>query len=164
MGWGHADHWPEAARAVAEAARDREISWVAGQGNGTTLDERELDALQAGLGALPPTSSILPLSGESLSSAMLRLLAAVFALERQQLPATPGLSDPLRQFAAQLVREIRPAAVHRVLVASFGAGRRQLRHRRRAGLIFAPARSPAGRQATCNLCTRLLLIRPPPDS
>jgi 3-oxoacyl-[acyl-carrier-protein] synthase II len=65
VGWGQGGAWPEAARTVGEAARGRTISWVAGQGNGTSLDERELATLESGLGALPPTSSILPLTGES---------------------------------------------------------------------------------------------------
>jgi 3-oxoacyl-[acyl-carrier-protein] synthase II len=124
VGWGHAAAWPEAARAVALAAGDEadRISWVAGAGNGTTLDERELDAIREGLGRLPPTSSILGQTGECLSSAMLRLLAALYALERNRLPGTVGLTRPPDRFAGALLTAPRAAPVDRVLVPSFAQG------------------------------------------
>jgi 3-oxoacyl-(acyl-carrier-protein) synthase len=56
-----------------------------------------------------------------MSSGMMRVLAAVFALERQLLPGTVGLAEPFA-FADKLVRETRPADVERVLVASFAQG------------------------------------------
>jgi 3-oxoacyl-[acyl-carrier-protein] synthase II len=109
IGWSpHAGGWPEAARAVSEAVRGRPISWVAGQGNGTALDERERATLKQALGEVPPLSSVLPVTGESMSSGMMRVLAAVFALERQQIPST--------------LAESVPAAVERVLVPSFAQG------------------------------------------
>jgi 3-oxoacyl-[acyl-carrier-protein] synthase II len=122
IGWGRAPSWPEAARAVREAAAGRAISWVAGGGNGSRLDEPELDAIASGLGTLPPVSSILALTGESFSSGMLRLLAGVLALERQLLPGTAGLSQPLSRFADAIVRTPRAAAVEHVLVPSFSQG------------------------------------------
>jgi 3-oxoacyl-[acyl-carrier-protein] synthase II len=122
IGWSpHPGGWPEAARAVSEAVRGRAVSWVAGQGNGTALDLRELETLAEALGTVPPISSVLPVSGESMSSAMVRVLGAVFALERQLLPGTPGLKEPVAH-AAELVRESRAADVERVLVASFAQG------------------------------------------
>jgi 3-oxoacyl-[acyl-carrier-protein] synthase II len=122
VGWGHAERWPEAERAVAEAVRGRAISWMAGQGNGTALDQKELETVAAALGALPPTSSVLPLAGESFSTGMLRMAAAIWALENQRLPPTVGLTEPPASFAASLVREPRDANVERVLVASFAQG------------------------------------------
>ncbi len=126
IGWGAPSStggsWREAARSVAEATAGRPISWVAGQGNGTALDEHELATLDQALGALPPTSSVLPITGESLSSAMVRLLAAIFALENQRIPGTPGLRQPPPAFAAPLIAEIRAATVERVLLASFAQG------------------------------------------
>jgi 3-oxoacyl-[acyl-carrier-protein] synthase II len=119
VGWGQAAAWPAAARAVKAAAGERRIDFVAGGGNGTIFDERELSAIAAGLGALPPTASILGQTGESFASASLRLLAAIFALEQQTLPATVGMDAPLRE---QLVREKRQATVERVLVPSFAQG------------------------------------------
>jgi 3-oxoacyl-[acyl-carrier-protein] synthase II len=123
IGWSpHQGGWPEAARAVAAAVGKRPLSWVAGQGNGTALDERELATLTDALGVLPPISSVLPVTGESMSSGMTRVFAAVCALERQMLPATIGLSRPPEAFAAQLLREPRAVSVERVLVASFAQG------------------------------------------
>jgi 3-oxoacyl-[acyl-carrier-protein] synthase II len=125
IGWGHAQSWPEASRAVAQAAASipgRAIDWVAGGGNGGTLDERELAAIEQALGALPPTSSILAQTGEQLSSAMLRLVAALFALEQQVLPGTVGLSEPLTDFTGALVAHPRRATVEHVLVPSFAQG------------------------------------------
>ena len=105
VGWGHAAAWPQAARAVRDAAAGQRIDWVASGANGTSLDSRERDAVAAGLGALPPASSILTHTGDSFSSAMLRVLGAIFALEQQRLP---GLG--------------RAATVERVLVPSFAQG------------------------------------------
>jgi 3-oxoacyl-[acyl-carrier-protein] synthase II len=122
VGWGHAERWPEAERAVGEAVRGRAISWMSGQGNGTALDLKELETVTQALGALPPTSSVLPLSGESFSTGMLRVAAAVWSLETQRLPATPGLDEPPTAFASSLVREPRAAEVERVLIASFAQG------------------------------------------
>jgi 3-oxoacyl-[acyl-carrier-protein] synthase II len=127
VGWGSDERgaWPEASRAVKDAAAGRAIDWIAGGGNGTrSFDARELATLADALGALPPTSSILPQTGESLSSAMLRVLAAVGALERQTVPPTLGLADPLPPFASSLPSTSRttPAAIDRVLVPSFAQG------------------------------------------
>jgi 3-oxoacyl-[acyl-carrier-protein] synthase II len=131
IGWGSAgqsdnkrdDAWPEAARAVREAAAGRPIDWVAGGGNGSRqLDERELATLAAGLDTLPPTSSILAQTGESLSSAMLRVVAALFALERQTIPATLDLVDPPARFAASLPAATQAATIDRVLIPTFAQG------------------------------------------
>lgn len=126
IGWGgageHGAAWPEAARAVRDAAGDRRIDWIAGGGNGTQLDERELATLAAGLGALPPTSSILAQTGESLSSAMLRVVAALYALEQQTIPATIDLTAPPARFAASLPTTTQAATIDRVLVPSFAQG------------------------------------------
>jgi 3-oxoacyl-[acyl-carrier-protein] synthase II len=122
VGWGHAGAWPAAARAVKAAAAGARIDFVAGAGNGTALDERELHAVAEGLGALPPTASIVAQTGESFATASLRLLAAIFALERQTLPATVGLAAPLPPFRDQLLAEPRPAVVERVLVPVFAQG------------------------------------------
>ena len=125
VGWGHAPAWPEAVRCVraAVAGMDVErIGWVAGGGNGSSLDERELDSVAEALGRLPPTSSILGQVGESLSSSMLRVLAAIFALERQRIPGTVGLGDPPARFRDSLVAMTRSATVDAVLVPSFAQG------------------------------------------
>ncbi|MGZ3439031.1 MAG: beta-ketoacyl synthase N-terminal-like domain-containing protein [Polyangia bacterium] len=81
VGWGRADAWPEAARAVREAAAGRRIDAVVSGANGTAYDAREAAALHEGLGATPPATAIVPRIGESFSSAIQRLLAAVHALE-----------------------------------------------------------------------------------
>jgi 3-oxoacyl-[acyl-carrier-protein] synthase II len=124
VGWGGSRSWPEAARAVALAAggQERRIGWVSGGGNGTALDERELAAIEAGLGWLPPTSSILAQTGESFASSILRLLSGVYALERQALPGTLGLERAAERWDARLVRTPRPAPVDAVLVPSFAQG------------------------------------------
>ena len=88
------------------------------------LDERELAAVAEGLGgALPPVSSILGQTGESFSSAMLRLRRRSIALERQALPGTVGLRARGRRLGAELVRR-RAArrASSAVLVPSFAQG------------------------------------------
>jgi 3-oxoacyl-[acyl-carrier-protein] synthase II len=84
VGWGRADGnaaWPEAARAVREAAAGRRIDAVLSGANGTAFDAQEAAALKEGLGATPPSTSIVARVGESFSSAILRLLAAVHTLE-----------------------------------------------------------------------------------
>jgi 3-oxoacyl-(acyl-carrier-protein) synthase len=81
-----------------------------------------LATLADALGALPPTSSILPQTGESLSSAMLRVVAAIGALERQTLPPTLGLAEPLPPFAPALPSTSRATTLDRVLVPSFAQG------------------------------------------
>jgi 3-oxoacyl-[acyl-carrier-protein] synthase II len=125
VGWGHADSFPEAPRAVAAAAERAggPISYVAGSGNGSSLDLRELAAIREGLGGkLPLTSSILGLTGESFSSGMLRLLSAIYALERQSVPGTHGLSRSDTAYDGALVRSWRAAKIDRVLVPSFAQG------------------------------------------
>lgn len=125
VGWGRDASWPEAARSVALASRGLEarVGYVAGAGNGSALDERELGAVQQGLGGhIPPTSSILALTGECMSTGLVRVLAAIYALERQRLPGTAGLLHPLAAFSDALVQRPRPAAVDLALVASFAQG------------------------------------------
>jgi 3-oxoacyl-[acyl-carrier-protein] synthase II len=123
VGWGHAESWPEAARAVREAAGDAaQIGWIAGSGNGTSLDERELETLAAGLGRRVPVSSILAQIGESFSSSMLRVLAGIYALERQMIPGTSGLERAPAGWDADLVRQPRAARLDAVLVPSFAQG------------------------------------------
>jgi 3-oxoacyl-[acyl-carrier-protein] synthase II len=126
VGWGRdAEGFKEAPRAVAEAVKTvgaERVSWVAGAGNGTRLDERELEAVRAGLGRLPLTSSILGQTGESFSSGMLRFLAAIYALERQAVPGTLGLSRAAAQWDASLARTWHPASIDAVLVPSFAQG------------------------------------------
>ena len=125
VGWGSDETgaWPEGARAVKEAAAGRAIDWIAGAGNGTRgYDERELATLAAGLGRLPMTSSILPQTGESLSSAMLRVVAAIGALEQQGIPPTLGLTDALPSFASALPSTALATTIRRVLVPSFAQG------------------------------------------
>jgi 3-oxoacyl-[acyl-carrier-protein] synthase II len=122
VGWGHDDRWPEAERAVAQAAAGRAIDWIAGGGNGTALDERELATIARALGALPPTSSILGQTGEFFASGMLRVVAAIGALTHQAVPGTVGLSRGPAQYDAALPRRFAPANVARVLVPSFAQG------------------------------------------
>ena len=87
VGWGHpttTDSWPEAARAVREAAAGRRIDAVVSGANGSAYDAHEAAALRAGLGAAPPSTSMVARIGESFSSAIQRLLAAVHLLERDR--------------------------------------------------------------------------------
>jgi 3-oxoacyl-[acyl-carrier-protein] synthase II len=123
VGWGDAP-FLEGARAVSRAvAGTGPIDYVAGGGNGTALDLRELSALREGLGGkLPLVSSILGQTGESFSSAMLRFGSALYALERQTVPGTLGLSRAESAWDGALVRNTRPASITRVLVPSFAQG------------------------------------------
>lgn len=126
VGWGKAPSWPEAARAVADATAalgPSRISYVAGSGNGTSLDDRELQAIREGLGGrLPPTSSILAQTGEAFSTGMLRVLSAIYALERQAMPGTLGLQRAQPAYDPSLVRSWRAGSIDAVLVPSFAQG------------------------------------------
>lgn len=124
IGWGDGAASPAAAADLTELARTLErVDWIAGGGNGTALDEAELRTLALAFGAtMPPLSSILAQTGESFSSAALRLCAAVWALEQQRLPATVGLTSPSSPWASALVREPRRASVERVLIPSLAQG------------------------------------------
>ena len=82
VGWGGGASWPEAERAVEQAAGGRRVDAVLSGANGTAYDAREAAALQQGLGATPLTTAIVARIGESFSSAIQRLLAAVHLLER----------------------------------------------------------------------------------
>lgn len=97
VGWGKAA-WPEAARAVREAAAGRRIDLVMSGANGSSYDAREQAAIDEGVGARVPMLRLVPLVGESFSSAALRLVAAVHVLERE------------------------PKTIERVLVPSFAQG------------------------------------------
>ena len=119
-GFAHAGR--AVAGAVATRGADR-VSYVAGSGNGTNLDDRELAALRDGLGGrLPLTSSILAQTGESFSSGILRVLSAIYALERQAVPGTLGLSRAASPDDTSLVRTWRAASIEAVLVPSFAQG------------------------------------------
>lgn len=124
VGWGDGAPSPAAAADLAALGRALErVDWIAGSGNGTALDDAELRTLALAFGdTLPPLSSILGQTGESFSSAALRLCAAVWALEEQRLPATVGLTTAPPAQAAALVREPRRASVERVLIPSLGQG------------------------------------------
>jgi 3-oxoacyl-[acyl-carrier-protein] synthase II len=124
VGWGHGPSFLEGSRAVSRAvAGTGPIDYVAGSGNGTSLDVRELQAVREGLGGkLPPVSSILGQTGESFSSGMLRLGSALYALERQAVPGTLGLSRAESGYDSSLVRSWRAASITRVLVPSFAQG------------------------------------------
>jgi 3-oxoacyl-[acyl-carrier-protein] synthase II len=122
IGWGGSASFTRALQTVRDAVQGRPISWVAGQGNGTALDEHELETYMEAFASLPPVSSILAVTGESMSSAMIRVLAGVFALDRQMLPGTAELHHPASRFGSSLLRETRSATVERVLVASFAQG------------------------------------------
>lgn len=82
VGWGQAAAWPEAARAVREAAAGRRIDLVVCGANGSGYDAREAAALDEALGAKVPLLRLLPAIGESFSSAAQRLVAAVHVVER----------------------------------------------------------------------------------
>jgi 3-oxoacyl-[acyl-carrier-protein] synthase II len=121
-GWGKEGGFDEAPRAIrdAVAGRPERIGWVAGSGNGTLLDDRELEAVKAGLdGRLPPVSSILGQTGESFSSGMLRLCAAIYALERQAVPGTVGLKHSRD---VNIVHNPQPLSTNAVLIPSFAQG------------------------------------------
>jgi 3-oxoacyl-[acyl-carrier-protein] synthase II len=130
VGWGHASRWPEAERAVAQAlaaADPARISWVIGAGNGTVLDEHELSTLRAAFQSagtgVPPVSSIAGQTGESFSSGMVRLAAAVLAGERGLIPGTVGLERPIAGYEDVVVRRARTGQrLDRILVPSFAQG------------------------------------------
>jgi 3-oxoacyl-[acyl-carrier-protein] synthase II len=126
IGWGDGRAGVESVRAVREAlARAPGIGWIAGGGNGTRLDELEIEALDRGFTqaerALPPLSSVLSQTGESAASAMLRVCAAVEACERGTIFGTLGLEAPLG-WRGELPRQATPASIGAVLVPSFGQG------------------------------------------
>jgi 3-oxoacyl-(acyl-carrier-protein) synthase len=81
VGWGRAPSWPQAARAVREAAAGRRIDLVVSGANGTGYDDREAAALDEGLGARVPALRLGPAVGESFSLPAQRLVAAVHAVE-----------------------------------------------------------------------------------
>ncbi len=125
VGWGRAPAWPEAARAVAEAVAIRganEIDLVLGGGNGTALDERELGALAEGLGRRPPVASILGQTGEFFTSGLLRLVAALFALEHQLAPGTVGLRRAPDAWRDAIIATPRAQSIDAVLLPSFSQG------------------------------------------
>jgi 3-oxoacyl-(acyl-carrier-protein) synthase len=128
VGWGHAERWPEAEEAVRRAITSAglgpsQLDWIVGGGNGGLRDLRELQTLRAACGGrLPPTSSFLGLTGESLSSSMMRVAAAVLAIEQQWLPPTWGLDAVPPGFEESLLVEGRPAQVRHVLVPSIAQG------------------------------------------
>jgi 3-oxoacyl-[acyl-carrier-protein] synthase II len=95
VGWGRAAAWPEAARAVREAAAGRKIDGVVSGANGTSYDERESEAIRAGLGGAMPQAStaIVARVGESFSSGALRLVAAVGELERRERVMVPTFAQ-----------------------------------------------------------------------
>jgi 3-oxoacyl-[acyl-carrier-protein] synthase II len=125
-GWGHTGGFTEAPRAIERAVAERgpeRVSYIAGSGNGTALDDRELAALHEGLGGrLPLVSSILGQTGESFSSGMLRFLSGIYALDRQAVPGTLGLERSSSPWAASLVRTWRATPITSVLVPSFAQG------------------------------------------
>ncbi|MCA1663447.1 MAG: hypothetical protein LC659_04115 [Myxococcales bacterium] len=97
VGWGSAPSWPEAARAVQQAAAGRPIDLVVCGANGSAYDARETAAIDEGLGARVPMLRLVPAIGESFSSAAQRLVAAVHVVER----ATPGIERVLVPTFAQ---------------------------------------------------------------
>jgi 3-oxoacyl-[acyl-carrier-protein] synthase II len=120
VGWGHGVAWPAAVSAVERAAGGGEVDLVLGGGNGSTLDTRELAALDGGLGGRAvPVTSILGATGEFMSSGLLRVGAALMALERQLIPPTVGCQKPT---SARVALEARPAHIRRALVASCAQG------------------------------------------
>lgn len=119
VGWGEGRASEEAIATIADVARGRRIDWIAGSGNGTRLDALELEALRGALAELPPMSSILAHTGESAASAMLRVIAAIHAIETGVIPATLNLSSPIvpELLTAPITRD-----VEAVLVPSFAQG------------------------------------------
>jgi 3-oxoacyl-[acyl-carrier-protein] synthase II len=129
VGWGHAPRWPEAERAVAQALAvgdPARISWIAGAGNGTVLDQHELATLRAAFAAagapMAPISSITGQSGDSFSTGMLRIAAAVVGIDRGLMPGTVGLERPIAGFEDVVVKRARRTTLDRVLVPSFAQG------------------------------------------
>jgi 3-oxoacyl-[acyl-carrier-protein] synthase II len=123
IGWGKFPDSTKGAEVVTDTVRDAPpIGWVAGGGNGTILDELELEAIKRGLGTLPPISSILGQIGESCASAMARAAMAVFALEDQRAPGTVGLTNPIGRTSDPILRTSRDQEIQAVLVPTFGQG------------------------------------------
>jgi 3-oxoacyl-[acyl-carrier-protein] synthase II len=97
VGWGKQGAWPEAARAVREAAAGRSIDLVISGANGTAYDARERATIDEALGKELRTLRVVSAIGESLSSAAQRLVAAVHVVER----GTPGIERVLVPAFAQ---------------------------------------------------------------
>lgn len=126
IGWG--SERGEATRAIREALRDAaldpgEVDWVAGGGNGLAVDALEAQAVHEAFERPVPQSSILGQTGEYMTSAALRIAAALFALDRQWLPGTVGAGEPDPAAPVPgLVRAPRAARVRAVLVPSLSQG------------------------------------------
>jgi 3-oxoacyl-[acyl-carrier-protein] synthase II len=118
VGWGRAEPTQASMSAVADAARGRRIGYVAGGGNGTALDGLELETLKRA-GVEAPISSVLAQTGESFSSAMARVVTALYTIERQRLPGTVGAARPRSD---KVVVTPRAAEVEAALVATFSQG------------------------------------------
>lgn len=104
VGWGQAGSWPEAARAVRQAAAGRRIDAVVVGANGSSYDAREAAAIAEGLGATPPSIVIVPRIGESFASAAQRLVAAVGELARHQRVLVPSFAQGGANVAVVLER------------------------------------------------------------
>src|SRR5262249_41635797 len=90
------------------------------------LDRAETLALRRALGAAAEDvkiASVLRQTGEFMSSAGVRLLAALYALARQTLPGTLGCTDPDPAAALpRLCRTPQPAAARHVLIPTLSQG------------------------------------------
>lgn len=117
-----------AVQASLDLFHGAELDWVAGAGNGTSLDALETRILRQALGARAETiaiSSILGQTGEWQTSAGLRVLAALFALGEQWLPGTLGLTEPDPDAALPGLCNVPQPTVHgitSVLVPTFAQG------------------------------------------
>lgn len=121
-----------AAKAVAESLAMAELApadldFISGAGNGTKLDRLETLALRQALGAAAeciPIASVLGQTGEWMTSAGVRLGAALYALSEQALPGTRcSAPDPEAALPGLcLAPRPAPSPVRHVLLPTFAQG------------------------------------------
>lgn len=135
LGWTRPGQPPDVAgaaqsvRQCLEAAGQTpgELGFIAGSGNGTGLDRLETQALREALGAPAetiPIASVLGQTGEWMTSAGVRLLSGLYALNEQALPGTRCEHPDPASTLPGLVQAPRPAGspLRSVLVPTFAQG------------------------------------------
>lgn len=122
----HAAHSVTKSLAQAEL-EPAHIDFISGSGNGTVLDALETLALRQSLGKAAeqvPIASVLGQTGEWMTSAGVRIVAALYALSQQALPGTCCLEpDPAAALPGLCLRpQPAPTTVRHVLVPTFAQG------------------------------------------
>lgn len=134
LGWTREGQPPAIAGAVTAVQNSlrqaglsaAELSFISGNGNGTTLESLETLVLREALGAAADTvaiASILGQTGDYMTSAGVRCLAALCALTEQFVPGTTlcHSPDPTASLPGLNLKP-RPAHVEHVLIPSLAQG------------------------------------------